>query len=544
MMTREIRWTRSLSARLGAVTVLLLGASIALVSANAVLLSGMRGDALKQKLFGKGTTYAYQLLADAWKLASETGDARARTAAEMREILAANQHRYEMLLNGDPAAGVPAVVDPQVRAGLRERSEAWRAQFTPEVERLIAAPPGDAFRSQLAGLETSLDRYAESTSLGADDEQRVLVTKVERVLYLQYLFGALVLVVTAAVIWIARDVSGRARSLASVADRIASGELGLIAPTAGADELATLGEAFNAMTGSLRRTIEAEKDGRARLERLFETIAEIVSSLASASAEILAGTTQQASGAQEQAAAVAETVTTVDEVAQTADQAAQRARAVAEAAQRSVEVGKAGRKAVDESVASMATVKEQTETVAESILALAERAQAIAEIIAAVNDIAEQTNLLALNAGIEASRAGEHGKGFSVVATEVKALADQSKKATAQVRQILGEIQRATNSAVMSAEEATKIVNGAIKVVAQAGDTIKALADILNEAAQAAAQITASAGQQSAGMAQIHQAMRNINQATTQSLASTQQAERSIQDLNTLGQKLKELVVR
>src|SRR3546814_17620841 len=93
----------------------------------------------------------------------------------------------------------------------------------------------------------------------------------------------------------------------------------------------------------------------------------------------------------------------------------------------------------------MGTVREQTGSIAESILALAEQAQAIGEIIATVSDIAEQTNLLALNAAIEASRAGEHGKGFTVVANEIKALADQSKKATVPVRQHLGENTRAAN---------------------------------------------------------------------------------------------------
>ncbi len=276
--------------------------------------------------------------------------------------------------------------------------------------------------------------------------------------------------------------------------------------------------------------------------QLLLAVAETASQLAAASSEILAATTQQASGAQQQAAAVTQTATTVDEVAQTSDQAAQRAKTVAETSQRSVEISRAGRKAVDETVAGMGVVKEQVEGIAESILALAEQAQAIGEIIATVAEIAEQTNLLALNAAIEASRAGEHGRGFSVVAGEVKVLADQAKKATAQVRQILGDIQRATNGAVMATEEGTKSVNAAIKLMAQSGDTIKSLADTIAEATQAAMQISASAGQQAAGMAQIHQAMRQITQATNQSLASTKQQERAAQDLHALGAKLKDLL--
>ncbi|MBI4501609.1 MAG: MCP four helix bundle domain-containing protein, partial [Gemmatimonadetes bacterium] len=113
--------------------------------------------------------------------------------------------------------------------------------------------------------------------------------------------------------------------------------------------------------------------------------------LASSAAEILAATTQQASGASESAAAVTETVTTVDEVAQTAEQAAQRANSVAESAQRAAEIGMAGRKAVEDSTAATAAVKEQVESISESNLALAEQAPAIGEIIATVNDIAEQT---------------------------------------------------------------------------------------------------------------------------------------------------------
>lgn len=267
-----------------------------------------------------------------------------------------------------------------------------------------------------------------------------------------------------------------------------------------------------------------------------------VEQLASASAEILAGTTQQASGAQEQAAAVTQTMSTVNEVTQTAEQAAQRAKSVGESVQRNLDVGKAGRKAVDDSLVAMDAVKEKVEATAENILTLAEQAQAIGDIIATVNDIAEQTNLLALNAAIEASRAGEHGKGFTVVAGEVKALADQSKKATTQVRQILGEIQKATNTAVLSTEEVTKGVSSAIKVGGQASETIKALADTLADVSRVTTQIVASISQQATGMTQIHQAMKNIETVAKQNSAATQQAARAAENLNHLGIQLTTMI--
>jgi methyl-accepting chemotaxis protein len=314
----------------------------------------------------------------------------------------------------------------------------------------------------------------------------------------------------------------------------------------------------------VERNVQAEASGRATLwtaalgtplmgllvfvggfliaRSIINPVREAVARLASTSAELLAGTVQQAAGTQEQAAAVAQTVTSVDEVTQTSEQAAQRARGVSEAMKRNLEIGKAGRKASEESLVAKRRVQEQVESTAENILALAEQAQAIGEIIATVNDIAEQTNLLALNAAIEASRAGEHGRGFAVVAGEVKALADQSKKATVQVRQILGEIQKATNKTVLSTEEVTRGVASAIKLSTQADETIAALADTLEETARSAGQIVASAGQQATGMAQIHQAMKNIDQVSRQNLTATRQAEQAAQNLNELGAQLAALL--
>lgn len=269
---------------------------------------------------------------------------------------------------------------------------------------------------------------------------------------------------------------------------------------------------------------------------------ETTSIIASGSAEILAATTEQAASANETLAAVSETVATVNEVAQTAEQATQRARTVAESAQRAAELGKAGRRSVEESVAGIQQVKEQVESIGRSILSLADQAQAIGEIITAVNDIAEQTNLLALNAAVEAARAGDAGRGFSVVASEIRTLAEQSKRSTVQVRQILGEIQRATGAAVMTTEQGTKQVSATGKQVVEAGETIRSLADAVQEASQTAAQIVASAGQQALGMEQIRHAVSSIHEATQQNLTASRQSEQAAQDLTKLGGRLLALV--
>lgn len=269
---------------------------------------------------------------------------------------------------------------------------------------------------------------------------------------------------------------------------------------------------------------------------------ESVGQLATSATEILATTTQVAAGAAETATAVSETTATVEEVKQTAQVSSQKARYVSDSAQKASQVSQAGRKSVEDAIQAMHRIQEQMESIAESIVRLSEQSQAIGEIIASVNDLAEQSNLLAVNAAIEATKAGEFGKGFGVVAQEVKSLAEQSKQATAQVRAMLGEIQRATSAAVLATEQGNKAVDAGVKQSMEAGETIRLLAESISEAAQAATQIAASSQQQMVGMDQVALAMENIKQASSQNVSGTKQAEVAAQGLQQLGQKLNALV--
>jgi len=266
--------------------------------------------------------------------------------------------------------------------------------------------------------------------------------------------------------------------------------------------------------------------------------------LSAAATEILAATTQQASGASEQSAAVAQTTTTVDELKTIATQSVERAQEVAGASQRTVEVSRAGKQAVEETIASMAHIRNRVEGIAENILALSEQTQQVDEIISTVNEIASQSNILALNASVEAARAGEYGKGFAVVAQEVRSLAEQSRQATAQVRAILSDIQRATNATVMATEEGTKQVEEGMRLARRSGEAIEALAQEIAENAQAAVQLVAGGRQQASGVEQVALAMQNINQATTQSLASTRQAEQAARELSDLAHRLSAITTR
>lgn len=276
--------------------------------------------------------------------------------------------------------------------------------------------------------------------------------------------------------------------------------------------------------------------------RVAKRLSALAMRVDSAAHEILAGVSQQVSGATEQAAAVQQTVATVDELVQTAEQAVERAQGVAARAQESVQVADEGTRAIGDSNAGMADIRQQVEAIAASILDLTQRAQSIGDVVSTVESIAAETHLLALNAAIEAARAGEHGRGFAVVAGEVKNLADQSKTATSQVTRILAEIEQGTGTAVIATEEGTKSTRAGTELIARAGGTITQLAETIAAAALAAEQIAASSRQQAAATVQISEAMRNVDTVMEQNVTSARQSEQTARALTDAAQEMKLLV--
>lgn len=268
----------------------------------------------------------------------------------------------------------------------------------------------------------------------------------------------------------------------------------------------------------------------------------VINVLTTSAGQIAAATVQVAANATEAATAVSQTTTTVAEVKQTVLASAQKAQCVAITAQQTEQASETGNRAVEEMLAGINRIREQTDSVAANIVRLSEQSRTIGAIIATVDDLAAQSNLLAVNAAIEAAKAGASGKGFAVVAQEVRSLADQSKQATAQVRSILNDIQRATSNAVLATEQSTQAVAAGLRRAEEAGQSVRTLSESIAQSAQAAMQIAASSQQQLVGMDQLTQAMESIKQASIQNAESTKQTEESTRSLTELGCRLKGLV--
>lgn len=291
--------------------------------------------------------------------------------------------------------------------------------------------------------------------------------------------------------------------------------------------------------------IEAMMDHEQSLKATFtEALTEYSGGLNQTTSEIVAASSELSASATEQAATVAEVTATVSEVKQTSAQSIAAATSVISTSEDAFEASQRGTTAVEDSLAAMRDIQGQVEAIADKILHLSERTQQIGEIIKSVNEISEQSKLLALNAAIEAARAGDHGRGFSVVASEIRSLADQSKQATEQVGRILGEIQQATNSAVIATEEGSKRVDSGVELASRAGENIHTLTQAIRTAADAARLISSTTQQQNVGVEEVAEAMLGINAATAQTAAGLQETESAARKLAEMAVTMDQLIDR
>lgn len=206
---------------------------------------------------------------------------------------------------------------------------------------------------------------------------------------------------------------------------------------------------------------------------------------------------------------------------------------------KSIEFSEKEQSSVKANIEKMVTLKQKIQIIAELILELSEYTQQIDETIEVIEDIAEQTNMLALNAAVEAARAGENGKGFSVVAGEIRKLADDSKQATTKITSLIKNIQQATNSTVMATEESSKEIESGVELADNINTNIESLINLISQVKLSAETIYNSSENQTNCYEEMDSIISEINSGLNLSLQLLEEKINNIQVLNELSDSFK-----
>jgi len=308
--------------------------------------------------------------------------------------------------------------------------------------------------------------------------------------------------------------------------------------------------------GNLTIQLEAEKDDEIgklfagfnaaihNISELIMQVADAVEATASASTQISSSSEEMAAGAQEQSTQTSDIAASVDEMTKTILETTQNSSRAAEAAKNSGAIANEGGKVVYQTIEGMNHIAEVVKKSAETVHALGKGSDQIGEIVQVINDIADQTNLLALNAAIEAARAGEQGRGFAVVADEVRKLAERTTKATKEIAVMIKQIQTDTNGAVESMMEGTSEVEKGKALAGKAGQSLKEIIIGAEQVVDMSTQVAAASEQQSRAAEQISKNIETISGVTHESAIGVQQIARAAEDLNQLTVRLQELTSR
>lgn len=278
------------------------------------------------------------------------------------------------------------------------------------------------------------------------------------------------------------------------------------------------------------------------LRSLVKTIQEMVGTVSSFSTQLSSTVVEQERMASQQSSSVQQTTTTMDELSVSSRQSAEQAESAAFGAKESLQRVEQGTDAVQRVLEEMNNLKQRVEEIAENAVHLGQQTNQIGNVSDVVISLANQTNMLALNAAIEAVRAGEHGKGFSVVASEIRKLADESGRSAQQITTLVKEIQTAIHLMVGVAEAGTKNVDLGVQI---SHDMAKIFADIaqsVEKIVDNSQAIALTYKQQAIATQQVTEAMSHLTQGANETAKGISQTKQGTQELNQVVFRLSETI--
>ena len=340
---------------------------------------------------------------------------------------------------------------------------------------------------------------------------------------------ALVLGIIAAWVITRQIVIPLQRTLKTV-EWIAAGDLSHDNPTARRDELGQLQQAVQRMTEGLRELIGGISDG--------------VTQIASAAEELSAVTEQTSAGVNSQKVETDQVATAMHEMAATVQEVARNAEEASEAAVVADQQSREGDKVVGEAIAQIEKLAIEVGHSTEAMDHLKRESDKIGSVLDVIKSVAQQTNLLALNAAIEAARAGEAGRGFAVVADEVRSLAQRTQKSTEEIEELIAGLQSGTQQVSSSMDSSRALTDNSVELTRRAGESLGNITRTVSTIQGMNQQIAAAAEQQSAVAEEINRSVLNVRDVSEQTAAASEETAASSVELARLGTHLQTLVGR
>lgn len=279
-----------------------------------------------------------------------------------------------------------------------------------------------------------------------------------------------------------------------------------------------------------------------KLHGIINKISEATHQVASSSIQLNATAQMMATGSEQVSAQAGTVATAGEEMSATSGDIALNCQSAAEGSKQASEAAITGAKVVDETISVMNSITVRVQSSAKAVESLGSRSDQIGQIVGTIEDIADQTNLLALNAAIEAARAGEQGRGFAVVADEVRALAERTTRATREIGEMIKTIQQETKSAVIAMEEGVNEVAKGSETAANSGKALDQILDQINSVTMQIAQVATAAEQQTATTSEISNNMQQITDAVAQTASGALESAAAAEQLSGLADELRKIV--
>ncbi|MFO7704484.1 MAG: methyl-accepting chemotaxis protein [Halopseudomonas sp.] len=385
-------------------------------------------------------------------------------------------------------------------------------------------PLADSMVNSLRELEAANRAGAAQ----AGEQSRVSYAGAQQIVLL-FIFIAVLLTVCLA--WLlTRSIVVPIRQAVEITEVVAAGDLTHDFAVTGKDEPARLLRALAKMQEQLRTTLQG--------------IASSSTQLASAAEELNAVTEDATRGLQRQDDEIQQAATAVNEMSAAVDEVASNAVSTSEQSKATSDTAMEGQQQVVRTVASIDKLSGTIQATANEVQELAEKAQNISRVLDVIRAIAEQTNLLALNAAIEAARAGEQGRGFAVVADEVRALAHRTQQSTSEIEDIIGSIQQGTERSVEAMNMSKTMAGSTLEQADAAGKALEVITAAIIQINERNLVIASAAEEQAQVAREVDRNLVNIRDLSTQSAAGAEQTSSSSRELSRLAVDLNDLVNR